>query len=237
MKSPYVFNMAAEDTIRRFVAKQFENDDSGDLTLRILKSRLAQHLDVENLDDDVEMHLRAVVDDMTELENDDEPDEEDEETKKPIKIKAKTKKKSSDVKKKTETLKKEEESDEVKRLKRMILACGMRRPYKRLFADCKSEKEKARILKKILEEAGIEGRPTLEKCRELKTKKEEKEELDALDTGNIIATPKGSRRSRRSDSSTGARKRLADDSDDEESNTRINKIIRSIASSDSDSDQ
>ncbi|XP_039620809.1 HIRA-interacting protein 3 [Polypterus senegalus] len=81
-----------------------------------------------------------------------------------------------------------EEDPAIARLKRYITACGARRNYKKLFDGCKSKKSKIEVLKQELEKLGVHGNPSLEKCKKAKLRREEKEELAALDLGNIIET-------------------------------------------------
>lgn len=52
----------------------------------------------------------------------------------------------------------DEENKAVSRLKRYIALCGARPNYKKLLEDCRSVKAKVTVLKKQLEELGVEGR-------------------------------------------------------------------------------
>lgn len=75
----------------------------------------------------------------------------------------------------------------IKRLKRYINACGVRKNYKKLFEGHRSVKSKVAVLKQELEDLGIKGNPTLEKCKVVKLMREEREELASLDLSNIIS--------------------------------------------------
>uniref|UniRef100_H2ZTD1 HIRA interacting protein 3 n=1 Tax=Latimeria chalumnae TaxID=7897 RepID=H2ZTD1_LATCH len=81
-----------------------------------------------------------------------------------------------------------EDHPTIKRLKRYILTCGARRNYKKLFQGCRSNKAKIQVLRKELENLGVKGNPSLEKCKAVKLKREEDEELASLDISNIIHT-------------------------------------------------
>ncbi|KAM4012263.1 HIRA-interacting protein 3-like, partial [Anomaloglossus baeobatrachus] len=81
-----------------------------------------------------------------------------------------------------------EDHPSILRLKKYILTCGARRNYKKLFQNCRSVKAMVEVLKKELEDLGVKGNPSLEKCRVVRLKREEAAELAELDTGNIIAT-------------------------------------------------
>ncbi|XP_050808314.1 HIRA-interacting protein 3 isoform X3 [Gopherus flavomarginatus] len=81
-----------------------------------------------------------------------------------------------------------EEHPAVRRLKRYILACGVRRNYQKLLAGCRSVKQRVGVLRRELEAIGLQGNPSLERCRALRLRREEAAEVAALDVGNIIAS-------------------------------------------------
>ncbi|XP_061741307.1 HIRA-interacting protein 3 isoform X3 [Nerophis ophidion] len=74
------------------------------------------------------------------------------------------------------------------RLKRYISLCGERRNYKKLLGDCRSVCSMVAVLKKELEDLGVHGQPSIEKCKRLRRKKDEAKELAELDVNNIIET-------------------------------------------------
>ena len=59
-------------------------------------------------------------------------------------------------------------------------------PRARELKDCEDTAAEVRKLKSMLEELGVHGRPTLEKCEAVKKERELKAELDSLDTSLII---------------------------------------------------
>ncbi|KAM9843983.1 adenine nucleotide translocase lysine N-methyltransferase [Aulostomus maculatus] len=75
------------------------------------------------------------------------------------------------------------------RFKRYIALCGVKRNYKKLLAGCRSVPAMVAVLKKELESLGVEGKPTIEKCKKVRKKREEDQELAGLDVTNIIPTP------------------------------------------------
>ncbi|KAG5831996.1 hypothetical protein ANANG_G00286440 [Anguilla anguilla] len=83
---------------------------------------------------------------------------------------------------------KEEENKAVSRLKHYIALCGARRNYKKLLEGCRSVKSKVAVLKKELEDLGVTGQPSIEKCKKARLKREEAQELAGLDVSNIIST-------------------------------------------------
>ncbi|XP_011476606.1 HIRA-interacting protein 3 isoform X1 [Oryzias latipes] len=103
-------------------------------------------------------------------------------------------KKAKDEKKKTakgvETSRSQKQDGDkaIVKLKRYISLCGVRRNYKKLLEGCKSIRAKVAVLKKELEDLGVQGQPSLEKCKKIRMKREEAQELAELDVGNIIAT-------------------------------------------------
>lgn len=88
------------------------------------------------------------------------------------------------------------ERDKVKRLKSYIFLAGLRKPYKKIFADANcgdpppssSSSEEAKVYKKqisilqgiLQEELGIEGRPTKEKCKIARDKREWEKEMEEI---------------------------------------------------------
>ena len=82
-----------------------------------------------------------------------------------------------------------------------------------------SEKQQIIHLTGILTEAGMTGRPTLEKCKEIKKRREFEAEMKEIDVSNIISEPRRSRtkvlkRTLIESSSEGESDESAEDSDD-----------------------
>ncbi|XP_061557435.1 HIRA-interacting protein 3 [Phycodurus eques] len=95
--------------------------------------------------------------------------------------------KKSTKKDKHDAVKKQKEDDKaVVRLKRYISLCGERRNYKKLLGDSRSVRSMVAVLKKELEDLGVQGQPSIEKCKKVRLKKEEARELAELDVSNII---------------------------------------------------
>ncbi|XP_069380736.1 HIRA-interacting protein 3 isoform X2 [Paralichthys olivaceus] len=104
-------------------------------------------------------------------------------------------KKNQDDKKKKKTVKKDEktivqkdDNKQLVRLKRYISLCGVKRNYKKLLDGCRSVRSMVAVLKKELEDLGVEGQPSIKKCKSVKKKREEAQEIAELDVSNIIAT-------------------------------------------------
>lgn len=110
-------------------------------------------------------------------------DEQERETENAKDEKTKTKQKRG-----TNTKSEKDENSAIVRLKRYIGLCGVRRNYKKLLGNCKSVRSKIAVLKKELEDLGIKGQPTIEKCKKLKKKRERAQEIAELDVSNIITT-------------------------------------------------
>ncbi|XP_059204534.1 HIRA-interacting protein 3 [Centropristis striata] len=118
-------------------------------------------------------------------------DEKDSERKKsPDDKKKKNVQKKEGKKEKKEKSSKGQKDDNkaVVRLKRYISLCGVRLKYKELLADCRSVRSQVACLKKKLEDLGVEGQPSIKKCKKVKLQREETQELADLDVSNIIAT-------------------------------------------------
>ncbi|KZP24467.1 hypothetical protein FIBSPDRAFT_735854 [Athelia psychrophila] len=73
------------------------------------------------------------------------------------------------------TLSKDEEA--VKRLKSYVNACGVRKVWSKEFQDLDQPSQQIKHLKELLDELGMEGRPTLEKAKAIKEQREIAQEL------------------------------------------------------------
>lgn len=75
-------------------------------------------------------------------------------------------------------------SASIERLKSYIVKCGMRKIWKRELADL-TEREALRKLQAILhDELGMEGKPSLEKCRKIREQRDFQAEIDAIRESN-----------------------------------------------------
>ncbi|CAG8745399.1 5303_t:CDS:2, partial [Funneliformis caledonium] len=81
----------------------------------------------------------------------------------------------------------EKEDKKIKNLKSLINKCGVRKTWAKELVDCKTNLSKIRKLKQILVDLGVEGRPTLEKCKKVKKRRELEAELRAMSAENIIS--------------------------------------------------
>ncbi|KAI9591697.1 hypothetical protein BDF19DRAFT_499179 [Syncephalis fuscata] len=80
------------------------------------------------------------------------------------------------------------EAKKIDTLKKYILKCGVRKQWSKELADCKTGKEQIRRLQSILEELGIKGRPTLDKCKQVAIKRELKAEQESLNLNAVMET-------------------------------------------------
>ncbi|KAG0166575.1 hypothetical protein DFQ28_011516 [Apophysomyces sp. BC1034] len=120
------------------------------------------------------------------------------------------------------------DEETIKRLKSYVNKCGVRKVWAKELKDCKTLKAQINTLKSMLEDLGVHGRPTIEKCQKVKAEKELKAEIDSLDTGNILDDKKIGR-STRSTGSKRKRKVIADE-DEEEYETADVKKRKSVNS-------
>jgi hypothetical protein len=71
------------------------------------------------------------------------------------------------------------EEEEIKRLQAWLIKCGIRKLWHRELAHFSTPKEKIKHLKGMLEEAGMTGRYSVEKARQIKESRELAAELEA----------------------------------------------------------
>ncbi|KAI8335224.1 hypothetical protein BD560DRAFT_414172 [Blakeslea trispora] len=122
---------------------------------------------------------------QTEGDDDDDIEEEDMSPTKP-KSKKKSPVKTKPTVSQPRAVGSEKDEDTIKKLKQFISKCGVRKVWSKELADCKNAKAEIAKLKNMLEELGVHGRPTIEKCEAIKKERELKAELDSLDTSLII---------------------------------------------------
>ncbi|KAF7726566.1 hypothetical protein EC973_008611 [Apophysomyces ossiformis] len=131
--------------------------------------------------------------------------------------------KESSKKKKDVGVKKTSADEEtIKRLKSYINKCGVRKVWAKELKDCKTSKSQINKLKSMLEDLGVHGRPTIEKCQKVKAERELKAEIESLDTSNILAEDKGGR-STRSHGSKRKRRVITDEDEDDETESKKKK--------------
>ncbi|XP_029364101.1 HIRA-interacting protein 3 isoform X2 [Echeneis naucrates] len=162
------------------------------------------------------------------------------------------KEEKQEIKKKSKTIKKGEgtrgqksDNKAVVRLKRYIALCGVKRNYKKLLGDCRTINSMVTVLRKELEDLGVHGTPTIQKCKKVLKKREKAQELASLDASNIITTqgrPKRRQAWQHNPPSSVYQHSLNSDSDDQE-NTHTGRRratdwanLQGIISDDADSD-
>ncbi|KAJ1900176.1 hypothetical protein LPJ66_001634 [Kickxella alabastrina] len=79
----------------------------------------------------------------------------------------------------------------ISNLKSYINKCGLRKVWAKELSGMNAAQQ-IRHLKKLLDNLGMEGRPTLEKCKKIKDKRELQAELEAMDNNVIIDGRDGS---------------------------------------------
>ncbi|KAF8806901.1 hypothetical protein BYT27DRAFT_7338877 [Phlegmacium glaucopus] len=88
----------------------------------------------------------------------------------------KTKEKGKKSARPSTTLSKDEES--IKRLKSLVLACGVRKVWSKVFQDLDSPPQQIKKLKEILADLGMTGRMSMEQAKTIKQKRELAQELE-----------------------------------------------------------
>lgn len=83
----------------------------------------------------------------------------------------------------------------IKSLKAYVVKCGVRKNWRITLADL-GPRQQVKKLTQILEELGVEGRPTNEKCKAVAARVALKRETEGLDLSNIIEEERRPRRAR-----------------------------------------
>ncbi|KAJ6619549.1 hypothetical protein B0H10DRAFT_2026216 [Mycena sp. CBHHK59/15] len=102
----------------------------------------------------------------------------------------KSKDKSDDKPKTTRGKRHELTKDEetIKRLKSLVLACGVRKVWAKVFKDVDKPSQQIRMLKEILTELGMTGRMSLEQAKAIREKRELAQELEDVQSFAAAAT-------------------------------------------------
>ncbi|OCF71085.1 hypothetical protein I204_08321 [Kwoniella mangroviensis CBS 8886] len=101
-------------------------------------------------------------------------------------------------------------------LKRIVVACGVRKQWAKEFADCPTTSSQIRHVQSLLSSLGVKGQPTLGKAKALKAKRELAQELDDVKTFEAARGLSSDTRERRSRASSGTKRKKVTGSDDEE---------------------
>ncbi|KAG7445056.1 uncharacterized protein BT62DRAFT_920811 [Guyanagaster necrorhizus] len=92
--------------------------------------------------------------------------------------KIESKSKRAPTTKKTADKKSSDKNDAtIKRLKSLVLACGVRKPWATLFEGVDRPSQQIKIIKDILTELGMKGRMSMEQAKAIREKRELEEEL------------------------------------------------------------
>ncbi|XP_012174360.1 pre-mRNA-splicing factor CWC22 homolog isoform X2 [Bombus terrestris] len=97
--------------------------------------------------------------------------------------------------------KKPDDNRKIQLLKKYIRLAGIHvKSYNDLWASCKSNAAKVKCLRELLAKNGINGRPTIEKCKKAKEKNESLKDVAELNTSNIISEGRVTRAQRNKES-------------------------------------
>ena len=73
-------------------------------------------------------------------------------------------------------------------MKEFMKLCGLKINYGKLFNNVRSTAHKCALLRRILVQKGMDGEPTMAKCKKLKLEMQAKRESAELDKSVILAT-------------------------------------------------
>ncbi|XP_047999076.1 HIRA-interacting protein 3-like isoform X2 [Leguminivora glycinivorella] len=134
-------------------------------------------------------------------------------------------------------------------MKKFCKAAGIRFDYKKLVEGCTKNKERVGKMMDLLTAAGLEGKPSLEKCKALKQAKVDKKEQEkqakkeakvkskpSSNDGDGEQTPEGTRRMTRGATGVKPRQRIVISSDEEDDTPAARRTLSKLRSSVNDSD-
>ncbi|XP_063541389.1 uncharacterized protein LOC134750191 isoform X1 [Cydia strobilella] len=134
-------------------------------------------------------------------------------------------------------------------MKKFCKAAGIRFDYKKLVEGCTKNKERVGKMMDLLTAAGLEGKPTMEKCKALKQAKVDKKEQEkqakkeakvkskpASTDGDGEQTPEGTRRMTRGATGVKPRQRIVISSDEEDDTPAARRTLSKLRCSVNDDD-
>ncbi|KAK0188616.1 hypothetical protein F5146DRAFT_672710 [Armillaria mellea] len=86
-------------------------------------------------------------------------------------------KRPSAIKKAADKKPSDKDDATIKRLKSLVLACGVRKPWAKLFEGVDRPSQQIKIIKDILAELGMKGRMSMEQAKAIREKREMEQEL------------------------------------------------------------
>ncbi|XP_045486998.1 HIRA-interacting protein 3 isoform X1 [Pieris rapae] len=123
-------------------------------------------------------------------------------------------------------------------MKKFCKAAGIRFDYKKLVEGCTKNKERVAKMQELLEAAGLEGKPTLEKCRAIKQAKMDKKEQEKQAKKDAKAkkseedgTEAVARRMTRGATGVKPRQRIVISSDEEDGTPAARRTVSKLRSS------
>jgi len=78
------------------------------------------------------------------------------------------------------------DQEEIKRLQGWLVKCGIRKMWSRELAPYGTSKDKIKHLKEMLKSAGMEGRYSLEKARQIREERELQQDIKLVQEGNRL---------------------------------------------------
>jgi len=110
----------------------------------------------------------------------------------------------------------------VKRLKSLVYACGVRKVWSKEFQNLDEPSEQIKRLKEILAELGMNGRPSLEKAKAIKERRDLEKELEDVRAFEQAVAGQSSADRRRAKSS---KTKQSVDSDDEGTGSECSRLV------------
>jgi hypothetical protein len=158
------------------IIEEHLNSKSGDQPERNMDTEENDHLS-----DETEKSFSNEVDENEDqLEDDEELPLPTPQAKLPKRLPKVKKSKEAPVKQEKKATKASQKADDaLAKLKSYVFKCGVRKNWKKELEGL-SEKQSITKVRQILDDLGMEGRPSLEKCKKIKDKREYEEEMRSL---------------------------------------------------------
>jgi len=118
----------------------------------------------------------------------------------------------------------EKDAVTIEKLKKFVRECGCKKIWSKEFSGCTTANSIIKILKNMLRDLGIEGKPSLAKCKAIATRRELLKDCEELNTNVIYDRSEKRKRNFYSDNTRTVKNKIEDDDDDDDGDEELQNI-------------
>jgi len=118
----------------------------------------------------------------------------------------------------------EKDAATIEKLKKFVRECGCKKIWSKEFSGCTTANSIIKVLKNMLRDLGIEGKPSLAKCKVIATQRELLKDCEELNTNVIYERSEKRKRNFYSDNTRTVKNKIEDDDDDDDGDEELQNI-------------